>query len=76
MTMDLPTISEAALQLSIDERLQLAQRLWESVSAPPTGRSDDDSISVAQRRARELDENPQLAIPHEEVMESIRHGLK
>lgn len=61
------------LQLSISERIQLVEDIWDSISAVP------EDLALTEAQKRELDrrlaayqERPNQAIPWEEVKQRIR----
>lgn len=58
-----------AFSLSERERAKLAERLL--VSLRPVLDDEDDGVAEAMRRSRELDENPGMAISHEEFLKSF-----
>lgn len=55
------------LQLSIDERIQLAQDIWDSIAAVPEAISlTEDQREELDRRLAAYEENPDEGIPWEE----------
>lgn len=60
---------ELALSLSESERAKLAEKLL--VSLRPILDDEDGGIAEAIRRDREMDENPESVISHEEFMKSF-----
>lgn len=74
------TISEL-LQLSIAERIQLVEDLWDSIAADATGDPDHLPVTEAQRQelsrraARHL-ENPDESIPLDDALKRIEHSLE
>ena len=60
---------ELALSLPVSDRAKLAGKLLASL--PPGFDDDDDGIDEAIRRSREMDENPEMALSHEEFMKSF-----
>lgn len=60
---------ELALKLPPSERGRLVSKLIASLS--PTFDEDDDGIGEAVRRSREMDENPEMSISHDEFMASF-----
>ena len=60
---------ELALSLSESDRANLAGKLLASL--PPGFDDDDDGIDEAIRRSREMDENPEMSLSHEEFMKSF-----
>jgi putative addiction module component (TIGR02574 family) len=62
-----------ALKLSIPERIQLVEDIWDSIAAVP----EPLELTKAQeeeldKRLKELDANPELAVPWEEVIAKLR----
>jgi putative addiction module component (TIGR02574 family) len=54
-----PTVSDL-LHLSVAERIQLAEDLWDSVAAyPEQVETSDEQHAELDRRLAELDENPE-----------------
>ncbi len=66
-----------ALALPVTQRVQLAQRLWESLGPTESSAdSDDDVIEVARRRDDELSKNPEVRRTHQEVMRAARDAIQ
>lgn len=61
---------ERALCLSESKRARLAEALLRSLPSPFSD-DDDDGVEEAMRRSRELNENPEMALSHEEFMASF-----
>jgi putative addiction module component (TIGR02574 family) len=64
------------LELSVPERIQLVEDIWDSVSEAP------EAVVLTEEQGRELDRrleayrlNPQQGSPWEEVKERIRKNL-
>ena len=70
--MKLKKIEDEALQLSEEERAQLAQKLLLSLNVQSDIETAEDWLAEAHRRARELDEGSVQPITAEEV----RHKAK
>ena len=71
--MDRNNYLSEALKLSIPERIQLVEDIWDSIAASP----EPLELTKAQeeeldRRLKELDANPGSAIPWEEVIAKLR----
>ncbi len=67
------TVAEAeriAFRLSDSERARLAEKLIASLPSPFV--SDDDGIEESVRRSGEMDEDPNIALTHEEFMASFQ----
>lgn len=69
---DLQQIIDHALSLPIDQRVELAQRLWDSVDAPVDPAYEADVVAIAERRLRELENGTAREVSHDEVMETAR----
>ncbi len=65
--MNLKQIEDEALNLSGEERAELAQKLLLSLDTLSEDEIAEDWIAEAHRRARELDEGVVQPIPAEEV---------
>jgi putative addiction module component (TIGR02574 family) len=65
--MKLNQIEAEALNLSGEERAELAQKLLLSLDTPSEEEIAEDWLMEAQRRARELDEGIVQPVPAEEV---------
>ncbi len=65
-------------QLSVDERLELIDRLWESVARDAPERLDltPDEAAEIERRSQELRTDPGLAIPWDTVRSRILNDLQ
>ena len=69
------------LQLTIDERIQLVEDLWDSIAAEAM--EDPDLLPITEAQLRELNrrskehlQNPTGAIPLDEVLERIERSLE
>ena len=62
-----------ALKLSVPERIQLVEDIWDSIAAAPgpleLTKAQEEELD---RRLKELDANPELAVPWEEVIAKLR----
>lgn len=74
--MKLQQIENEALQLSEEERAELAQKLLLSLDSPSENEIEEDWLVEAQRRARELDEGVVQPISAEEVRRKARALLR
>jgi putative addiction module component (TIGR02574 family) len=64
-------LTATALKLSVPERLQLVQDIWDSIAAQnATGVSQADLLE-AQKRLEEHEGNPDTAISWEEVQNQL-----
>jgi putative addiction module component (TIGR02574 family) len=76
MTRRLDTLEAEALKLTADERVKLAQALWESLAAGPPDVDERQAVADAKRRDRELDSSTMRARSHAQVMRAVRRTLK
>jgi putative addiction module component (TIGR02574 family) len=74
--MKLNQIEAAALNLSGEERAELAQKLLLSLDTPSEEEIAEDWLMEAQRRARELDEGVVQPVPAEEVRRKAQALLR
>lgn len=58
-------VEELALSLPVSDRGKLAEKLIRSLPSPGWD-DDDDGIEEALRRDKEMDENPESVLTHEE----------
>jgi putative addiction module component (TIGR02574 family) len=69
-------LREELLKLSVAERLELVQELWDSIAAEcerePLPLTDEQRQDLLRRLA-EADADPASGIPWEEVRKRIRH---
>jgi putative addiction module component (TIGR02574 family) len=67
------TLLKDILDLSPAERIQLVQDIWDSISElPSTSDLTDEQKNTLDRRLAELEKDPQIGLPWEEVIEAIR----
>jgi putative addiction module component (TIGR02574 family) len=71
-----PTVDPS--QLSVDERLELIDRLWESVArdAPERLEPTPDEEAEIERRSEELRAHPELAVPWDTARADILKDLE
>ena len=74
--MKLNQIEAEALNLSGEERAELAQKLLLSLDTPSEEEIAEDWLMEAQRRARELDEGIVQPVPAEEVRRKAQALLR
>ena len=74
--MNLKQIENEALNLSEEERAELAQKLLLSLEMLSEEELEKDWLIEAQRRARELDEGKVAPIPSEEVRRKAQTLLR
>ena len=60
------------MNLPLDERVELAMDLWDSISDREVPAPTDQQIEEAERRFAESQKNPGRAAPWKEVLERIR----
>ena len=68
-------VEEMAFKLSDSERGQLADKLIASLPSP-FAREDDEWVEEAMRRDREMDENPESVMTHEEFFASLKDHIR
>ena len=68
-------ITTAALALSLEERVQLAQALWVSIDKGLVEMKEAEAVGESARRAEELDRGEDEGQLHEEAMRDLRRGL-
>ena len=70
------------MQLDAAERLDIAEKLWDSIHPPGSARPGDtvviteELLAEIDRRIDEHRRDPGSAIPYEEVVERLRSRLK
>ena len=68
-------ITRAALELPLNERVDLAEQLWQSIEEGLPAVEEGEAIETARRRDAELDSGVVGGRTHDQVMESIRRAL-
>jgi putative addiction module component (TIGR02574 family) len=78
MTQAAEDILKQALQLPPEDRLTLAQGLWDSVEPErhPVIDLDDELIAEIERRDAEIESGLVTPLTHEELMASVRKALE
>jgi putative addiction module component (TIGR02574 family) len=80
--MNKSVLLDELMRLDASERLDIADKLWDSVHPPGSARPGEtivvaqDQMEEVERRIEEHRRNPDLAIPYEEVVERLRSRLK
>ncbi len=74
--MNLKQIQDEALNLSEDERAELAQKLLLSLEAPSESEIEADWLVEAKRRAKELDEGTVQPVSADEVRRKAQALLR
>lgn len=69
-------LESEVLKLDPKERARIAQRLLESLEALSQGEIESLWYDEAERRDRELDEDPSRAIPADQVMREARARVR
>jgi putative addiction module component (TIGR02574 family) len=73
--MSIDQIAPEALRLPANERALLAATLWESIQDPyqlAVDLEDDEAVSLAILRDREIESGEVAALSHEEFMKRVR----
>ena len=78
MSANVVELTNQALSLPVAERVQLAQKLWESlpeanVSVPPE--EETQALELARQRDAELASGKVQGIPHDQVMQNARRSI-
>lgn len=74
MSLTYQQVAHAAMQLSPDQRVALAEKLWVSVDTPEaTAAAWDEEIA---RRVAQLDAGEVATVPAEQVFAELRAQLK
>jgi len=68
-------ITDAALALSMEERVRLAQTLWVSIDKGLAETSEAAAVEESAQRADELDRGTVQGQPHEDAMRDLRRHL-
>jgi len=74
--MKLKQIEAESLNLSEEERAELAQKLLLSLDIPSEKEIAEDWVLEAQRRARDLDKGLVQSVPAEEVRRKVQALLR
>ncbi|MCG8586810.1 MAG: addiction module protein [Pirellulales bacterium] len=75
MTLSRDEIEKRALELPLNQRLELAQRLWDSVEPPSSFMEDKGAVQEALRRNAEIEAGLVKGVSHEEVMQNARRAI-
>jgi putative addiction module component (TIGR02574 family) len=71
----LTDVTKEALALSIEDRVVLAQRVWESIEHFSNADVEKALMDVADRRWREIEEGKVQCEPADQVMKRARESL-
>jgi putative addiction module component (TIGR02574 family) len=63
------------MELSLAERVSLAQALWQSIDTDLVDTEESDADREAIRRAQELSSGAVVGRTHEEVMQAARRAI-
>ena len=72
VTMDIETLEREALQLSVDDRARLVQKLFDSLDELPAQERDRLWLEEASRRASQIDAGEVGLVPADEVDRKAR----
>ena len=75
MEFSLNEITNQALSLPIDDRVALAQRLWDSIEGFSDPGTEDAWLKEAEKRWQEIKEGKVECIPAEEAMKRAKASL-
>ena len=78
MSADVIELTNQALSLPVAERVQLAQKLWESLPETDERVSPEEepqALELARRRDAELASGKVQGIPHDQVMLNARRSI-
>lgn len=71
----LSDVTKQALALSVEERVALAQRVWDSVGHFASSKVEDTWMDEVDRRWREIEEGKVECLPADQVMKHAREIL-
>lgn len=67
--------TEQALSLPLEDRIQLAEALWQSIGAGLAAGKEREAVQIAAQREAELTSGIVIGRTHEEVMQAARRAL-
>ena len=76
MSQQLDQVSRAAMSLTVDERAELAERIWESVTAEEQASIEEAWCEEVDRRIARADARGTPGIPAEQVLSEIEAELR
>jgi hypothetical protein len=76
MSTELDVLEAEALKLTVEERAQLAQVLWGSLSGGPPDTDERRALEDARRRDAEMTSGKAVGKTHSEVIKDARRSLK
>ena len=73
MSMPIPAITTEYLKLSVSERIQLVEDIWDSIAAEASNTAELSQAQMAElhRRVAEHRADPSTAIPWEQVRSKL-----
>jgi len=71
----LTDVTKQALALPVEERVVLAQRVWESVEHFASSEIENAWMDETERRWREIEEGKVKCLPANEMMKRARESL-
>ena len=75
MTTERNSLFTAALELPSDDRVELAERLWESLDDRPADKIENAWAEEIERRISDIDAGITKAVPWEEARRLMREGV-
>lgn len=69
-------LTEQVLALPLDERVDLAEALWQSIGAGLQAGEEREAIELAARRDAELTSGAVVGRTHDEVMQAARRAIR
>lgn len=75
MSQQLDQVSRAAMSLAPDERAELAERIWQNVTAEEQASIEREWCEEVDRRIARADERGTPGIPAEQVLSEIEADL-
>jgi putative addiction module component (TIGR02574 family) len=70
--MTMADLTRAALELSVDEQLDLAQTLWDHAAPPMEATIPPELRDLLEARLQEAERNPEAGVPWEEALARLR----
>ena len=75
-TTEVDALFEQSLKLTPEQRLDLGERLLDSVPMFPDKQSEEKLAATVERRLREIEEGTVKTIPGDEAFRIVREDLK
>lgn len=76
MTSAAEKILAESLQLPLEDRRRIARELWNGLPEESQFEFDDEFWEEMDRRHKELEEHPEIALTHEKVMANVREAIR